>query len=125
MQKMHNFINNSIASNRTIDLNTIIDEFIFGAKQQLGKHIQQIILYGSYARGEEKENSDIDILLLVDLTNIEIKEIQNDIYDLAYELELSTSKEISPIIINIAEFQYWKDTSPFYRNIEQEGVIIA
>jgi len=45
-------------------------------------------LYGSYARGEERANSDIDILLLVDLPDKEIKEIHNNIYDLAFELEL-------------------------------------
>ena len=38
------------------------------------------------ARNEERENPDIDILLLVDLPANEIKRIQNDIYDLAFEL---------------------------------------
>lgn len=107
------------------EVHSVIDEFVRGAKQQLGGHIQQIVLYGSYARREERDNSDIDILLLVDLTNMEIKEVQNDIYDLAYELELTTGREISPVLINMEQFQYWKDTLPFYRNIEKEGVIVT
>lgn len=81
-------------------------------------------MYGSYARNEERENSDIDILLLVDLPVVEIKRIQNDIYDLAFELELSSGKDISPVIINSVQFNYWKDTLPFYRNIKKEGQLL-
>lgn len=102
----------------------VINKFIQGVKIQLGSHVQYIILYGSYARGEERANSDIDILLLVDLPDKEIKEIQNNIYDLAFELELVSGKDISPVIINFVHFNYWKDTLPFYRNIEKEGHIL-
>ena len=102
----------------------VINQFVQGVKMQLGSHIQHIILYGSYARGEEKGNSDIDILLLVDLTNKEIKRIQNDIYEMAFELELVSGRDISPVIINSVQFNYWKDTLPFYYNIEKEGHLL-
>ena len=92
----------------------VINQFVQGVKMQLGSHIQNIILYGSYARGWEKGNSDIDILLLVDLTNKEIKKIQNDVYDLAFEL--ASGRDISPVIINSVQFNYWKDTLSFYYN---------
>ena len=102
----------------------VINQFVLEAKKRLGDHIHQIVLYGSYARNEESENSDIDILLLVDFSDMEIKKIQNDIYDLAFELELATGKDISPVIINIEQFRHWKDTLPFYRNIKREGVVL-
>ncbi len=38
----------------------VINQFVQGVKMQLGSHIQNIILYGSYARGGEKE-----ILILI------------------------------------------------------------
>lgn len=102
----------------------VINEFIGEVKNQHGRHIQQIVLFGSYARDEEREGSDIDILLLVDYSDAEIKKIQNSIYDLAFELEMATGKDISPIIINVEQFRYWKDTLPFYRNIRREGVVL-
>lgn len=106
------------------EVNAVINEFVQSVKILLGCHVQNIILYGSYARNEERENSDIDILLLVDLPAKEIKRIQNDIYDLAFELELASGKDISPVIINSVQFNYWKDTLPFYRNAEKEGQIL-
>ena len=102
----------------------VINEFIWEVKSQLGSHIQQIVLFGSYARNYESEGSDIDILLLVDYSDAEIKEIQYSIYDVAFELEMATGKDISPVIINIEQFRYWKDTLPFYRNIKREGVVL-
>ena len=43
---------------------------------------------------------------------------------MAFELEMATGKDISPVIINIEQFRYWKDTLPFYRNIKREGVVL-
>lgn len=106
------------------EVNAVINEFVQSVKVLLGCHVQNIILYGSYARNEERENSDIDILLLVDLPANEIKRIQNDIYDLAFELELASGKDISPVIINSVQFNYWKDTLPFYRNAEKEEQLL-
>ena len=42
-------------------------------------YIKKIILYGSYARGDYKENSDVDIMVLTSLTDVEIEMIENDI----------------------------------------------
>ena len=43
------------------NINKIIDEFVKGAKEILGDRVKKIILYGSYARGDYNEGSDIDI----------------------------------------------------------------
>ena len=42
-----------------------------------GEHLKSVILYGSYARGDNKEGSDIDIMILLDISDIEIKEYRN------------------------------------------------
>ena len=48
-------------------INKIINEFVEGVNKILGKIVKKIILYGSYARGDFKKNSDIDIMILTDL----------------------------------------------------------
>ena len=45
----------------------------------LGADLKKIILYGSYARGDYRENSDVDIMVLTSLTDVEIEMIENDI----------------------------------------------
>lgn len=91
----------------------------------LGLDFYTIILYGSYARGDYNNNSDVDIMILVDLPEAEIKKIENDIYDVAFEIEINTGINISPVIKNRAQFEYWVDTLPYYRNVRDEGVIIS
>lgn len=48
---------------------------------------RKILVYGSYARGDYKENSDIDVMILTTLSKQEIEEIQEKIFDLAFNLE--------------------------------------
>ena len=45
-------------------------------------------------------------------------------YDIAFEIEIETGIDISPIIKNEAQYEYWVDTLPFYRNVRDEGVVI-
>ena len=45
-------------------MNTIIKEFVESAKEKYNKNIIKMILFGSYARGNAQEDSDIDILVV-------------------------------------------------------------
>ena len=58
------------------------------------------------------------------MSDEEIRLVKNDIYDLAFEFEINTGIEFSPIIKNEDQYEYWIDTLPFYRNVRDEGVVI-
>jgi len=45
----------------------LLDKYIAKIKKIYGTHLQEVILYGSYARGDFKEDSDIDIMILLDI----------------------------------------------------------
>ena len=87
--------------------------------------MSKVIVYGSYARGDYTENSDVDIMILVKISDDEIREVKNEIYDLAFDFELDTGIDISPIIKNEDQYEYWVDTLPFYRNVRDEGVVVC
>ena len=55
------------------------------------------------------------------MSDEEIWLVKNDIYDLAFEFEINTGIEFSPIIKNEDQYEYWVDTLPFYRNVRDEG----
>ena len=90
-----------------------------------GADIVGIFLYGSYARGTYHDNSDVDIMVLVNMSEDEIRQIKNSIYDLAFEIEMNTGIDIAPIIKEKKQYEYWVDTLPFYKNIKEEGVVIS
>lgn len=106
-------------------VNRIIYHFSQELKQILGCSLSKIIVYGSYARGDYKDNSDVDVMVLVKMSEEEIRKIKNDIYDLVFDIEMSTGIDISPIIKNEEQYEYWADTVPFYRNVRTEGVVIG
>lgn len=106
-------------------IQTELEEFITMAKECFGEKLKSIIVYGSYARGDYNEHSDIDIMILVTLSEAEIKQVENSIYDSAFDLELKYGKVLSPVVKNQEFFEYWSDTLPFYRNVKKEGVKIA
>lgn len=102
-----------------------LEEFMILVRKCFGQNLKSVLVYGSYARGDYNDNSDIDIMILVALSEDEIKQTENSILDGAYDLELKYGKVLSPVIKNQDFFEYWSDTLPFYRNVKTEGVKIA
>lgn len=111
-------------SNRIKD---ILEEYVKGLSKIIGKSLKQVILYGSYARGEQDQNgeiSDIDIMILVNLTQEEIRKLEKKIIDYSYELDLEYNILLSPIIENFEDYNNRIEYMSFYKNIEKEGVLL-
>jgi len=103
----------------------IVYRFAQTMKMIFGTSLDKVIVYGSYARGDYHKGSDVDIMILVDMPEHEIKRMENAVYDAAYDIEMSTGVDISPVIKNREQFEYWVDTLPYYRNVREEGVTIS
>ena len=82
-----------------------------------------VILYGSQARGTSNKQSDIDILILVDNDKITYSDEQRIKYPI-YDLEFETGKIISPVIISRNDWETRHKITPFYKNIQKEGVTL-
>lgn len=102
----------------------ILKTFAKQAKEIFADKLKGIILFGSYARGDSDEGSDIDVMLLVDIDKIEIKKYRNKIVDIITDLDWNYEIVLAPIIQNYEEFEKYKDDLPFFHNVETEGVLI-
>ncbi|MDE5818878.1 MAG: nucleotidyltransferase domain-containing protein [Lachnospiraceae bacterium] len=105
-------------------IRNILYGFSIQLKRLLGNDLSKIILYGSYARGDFQENSDVDVMILVKLSPEQIEHVESAVFDLAFDIELEHGIHISPIIKNEDQFEYWADVLPFYRTVRKEGVEI-
>lgn len=108
-------------------LKSILDEYVQGLFKILGSNLEQIILYGSYARREQNNNeetSDIDIMILVKSDAAEIKNIEKKILDYSYDLDLQYDILLSPIVENIDVFNKRAQYMTFYKNVIKEGVLL-
>ncbi len=84
----------------------------------------KIILYGSYARGDFRPDSDVDVMILLNTGEEEINQIETKICDITYEFNNDYGTDIMPIVQSEKNFEYWKKADMFYKNVEREGVLI-
>lgn len=95
-----------------------LQEFIKTVKQKHGARIEKILLFGSYARGEATGESDIDVLIVGDIT-------LDDLIDISFPLLLKYGVYISPHVITASHLNYLeKEGYGFIKNVKKEGKII-
>jgi uncharacterized protein len=82
-----------------------------------------IIVYGSYARGNNTSDSDIDILILLDKEKIRHEDEKN-ITNPLYDIELESGILISPILYSKKYWLKQHKATPFYENVNREGVVL-
>lgn len=103
--------------------NQNLDRIIALVKQwfseQYQENLEGLILYGSQARGDAKEDSDIDVLVVLKKAFNYREEIERTSKFIA-DLSLEYDTVISRAFISAQRFQ--EENSPFLLNIRREGV---
>ena len=97
----------------------ILEEFREELENLYEKRLKSIILYGSWARGDATEDSDIDLLIVLEGKVIPGKEIDRMI-DIITEINLKHGVLIS--IYPVSEEDYSTINSPLLINVRREGV---
>ncbi len=103
----------------------LLQSFVDDVFRIMGDSVKKIILYGSYARGDFRPDSDMDIMILTSLDEAGIRKLENQLYDRAVECELSDGVNISINIKNQDHFNYWLGALPYYDNVDKEGIVLA
>ena len=83
----------------------------------------RVLLFGSQARGDAREDSDWDILILIDKERINNDDFDNVAYPLV-ELGLKIGAMINPLLYTYSDWQK-RNFTPFYKNVEQESIEIC
>ena len=106
-------------------LNTITQKIINEAKADLGEKLDKIILYGSYARGDYDNESDIDIIILADIPAADTDLFDAQLIKHANRLGLKYDVVISIFIKDCGTFYKYLPAEPFYQNVLNEGVLLS
>ena len=98
-----------------------VDAFLAGLRARFGTRLVSVRLFGSYARGEAHEESDVDCLVLLDRVDVEDDRAVTDLTgDLTWQIG---GVVISPLIMSADAFEAWKASerrTPL--EIEREGI---
>lgn len=80
----------------------------------------EIYLYGSQARGSATNNSDWDLLILLNSESVPFS-LETKVMDDFYDIELETGQIISPLIYSKKEWNEKYSITPIFKNIRKEG----
>ena len=86
-----------------------------------GTVLDQIILYGSVARGTQRDDSDVDIAVIARRYT---KDMHERLIDFAVDLELEYDKVFSVMLIEYDTFKEWENVLPFYQNMKKDGIML-
>lgn len=78
-------------------LKDLLNRYIAELQKIYGIHLQSVILYGSYARGDYTKESDVDIMILLNLTDEEIKDYRHQLSEYTYDFNMNYELDIKPI----------------------------
>lgn len=97
-------------------------EFVEKLVAKNEKRIVLIELFGSAARGELSEDSDLDVLVVIKGNRLKLME---EIARIVSKSLLEYGRYISAKVFDEKQYKYLKDLeTPFMKNIEREGRIL-
>lgn len=99
----------------------ILEEVKLRLKQVYGDRLRGIVLYGSYARGDATEGSDVDLIVLLKEMHDPIGEIHTCSKAFG-DLELTYDTLISVLPLDVNEYR--EKRLPVFLNAKKEGVTI-
>jgi predicted nucleotidyltransferase len=103
---------------------TIVKELKSRIPQNIKKHLEKIIVYGSRARNTEDEFSDLDIAIIVDKKG---SVLEQELDEIAYQVmwKYDFKPLISLKLFSKSDFnQALRNGFSFYRNVEREGIVL-
>ena len=93
--------------------------------QVFGDKLREAYLYGSFARGDYDDKSDVDILITVDMSAEELAMIRQKVSAVDSSLSLEHDVTVSITAKPIEQFTRYANILPYYRNVLSEGIKYA
>ncbi|MCA1916966.1 nucleotidyltransferase domain-containing protein [Methanospirillum hungatei] len=98
-----------------------IERYLTLIQKKYEDRIEEVILYGSVARSENNENSDVDLLII---GTEDSSEVELDIIGMSFDIFMETGVDISPKYRSRRQFDEYCSFS-FLQNVIHDGVRIA
>lgn len=105
-------------------IQNLMEQYVAEVKKIYGLHLQKVILYGSYARGDFRRDSDVDVMILLDMSDLDLKVYSQQLSYMTYDFNMDHDLDIKPIAKSEQHFKKWSVNYPFYANIQKEGVVL-
>lgn len=106
------------------ELQEVLKQVKRSSQKLYGSKLNKIFLYGSYARGSQTEESDIDIMIILNCSMDEIKKLRGKTAEMSSDISLEQGVFLSVLLRDKEHFDENVNFLPFYQNIAREGITI-
>jgi predicted nucleotidyltransferase len=91
-------------------------------RSRYGDAVLDVRLFGSFARGEAHEDSDVDVAVVLERVDWAT---QRDVIDLATDIGLARALRLSPTLFDRATYERWRrQERPLVMDIERDGIAL-
>jgi len=105
-------------------INAVSEKVLKAAQEALGDNLDRVILFGSYARGDYDDESDIDFLIIAHIAQEEANARRRDIRKHIPAIDLEYDLTVSLHVTGTEIFNRFQNVLPFYQNVLREGVLL-
>jgi predicted nucleotidyltransferase len=106
------------------ELDQILNELTERVLPVFGDKLKKIVLFGSYARGDYDAESDIDIMLMINEDEQQLRNYRHQIRDIYTDINLKYDVLISGILQDYNKFNKYLKVLPFYNIVNKEGIVV-
>ncbi len=94
--------------------------YLAALEERWGHLLAEVVLYGSSARGEQRDESDVDLLLVLNRkpTQAQTEQIRH----LAYTIDGDFGIALSPLVMSPADYRWHREGAPLWHNIRRDGM---
>lgn len=107
------------------DIDEVIKMYVDDVRELLGADFHRACVYGSYARGEYGEDSDIDIAIFTDRKPEDFYLLINLISQITFEYNVKYDVILSPVFQNEQEYERMFNAVPYFQSIQREGIAVG
>jgi len=92
--------------------------------EEMHRHVERFIVFGSRARGDAPDDSDLDLIALVDKKTPEIEKALDDVaYEVMWDHDFSPIISLKVFSKDSFESAVARDLS-FYKNVDSHGIAV-
>jgi uncharacterized protein len=96
-----------------------LDRYAAELRRRYGESLRDLWLFGSYARGQANEHSDVDVLVVLDRIDWKTR---RDVIDLAADVGLEEEVLLSPTLFDTGTWRRWRrQERALAVDVEREG----
>ena len=106
-------------------INLVKEKCAYQVRNLMKDDVMGIVLYGSCARGDYTEDSDIDIAILTKSDRLEVKKYAEALAAISTEMAVEHFAIVNFVCLPYDEFQEKKSWYPYFKNIDTEGEVFV